>query len=298
MAKKKMKKKSRGGLYLGVDLGGTNIDVGIVNKSGKVLSKIRFLTEVNKGKKQVLNNIFQAIEEMINDKIKGIGIGVPSLVDNKKGVVYETTNIPGWDKINLKQIIQKKFKKPVFVDNDANCFVMAEHKYGAAKSNKNVVGIVIGTGLGSGLILNGKLYRGILGAGGEIGVIPYKGISLENYAAGAALKRLSNYMGKRMNASQLCKLAAKRNAFAKQVFDEYGTNISVVISMVYSMLTPDMIVLGGGVAKAFPYFKQSMLREVKKSTFNALRSKITVVKGKVKDAGIVGAAMLCYEKGY
>jgi len=281
--------------YMGIDIGGTIIKGGLINSKGQIVEKVFKSTEAPKGKKQVIDNIIFVIEELMNGnpkKVKAIGIGAPGPVDIENGIVHELVNIPGWKTVNLRAILKKKFKKPIVIDNDANCFVLAEHKYGLAKGKKNVIGFVIGTGLGAGIIIDNKIYRGTNNSAGEIGLIPYKGINLEEFSGSLALKRLSQMMGKRISGLKLYELARHRNSYARSVFNEYGNNLATPLSIIMNCYDPDMVIIGGGVSDSFPYFKSSLIENLKKYLFKESSKNLKVVKYSLKHARIIGAACL------
>ncbi|MHB9013952.1 MAG: ROK family protein, partial [Ignavibacteriaceae bacterium] len=159
---------------IGVDLGGTNVKVGIVSQNGKIIKKVSVETKAQGGPKKVIQQIKKGIDEVLNKnelRIHGIGIGSPGTVSTKKGTVEDPPNLPGWGKVNLGKIIQKEFKINVKVENDANAAAIGEMIYGAGKSYESFVMVTLGTGVGGGIIYNRKLFRGEFGAAGEIGHI-------------------------------------------------------------------------------------------------------------------------------
>ena len=168
---------------LGIDIGGTNIRVGLVEDN--VVVRIESLKIKKDGSEtEIIDDLNLLIGQFLNEKIDGIGIGVPSLVDPEKGIVYDATNIPAWKKVHLKEQIEAKNGIPVYVNNDANCFVMGEKYFGRVKAYSNIVGLIIGTGLGSGLVLNNHLYLGENCGAGEFGMIPFRNHNFEYYCSG------------------------------------------------------------------------------------------------------------------
>ncbi|MGE5805224.1 MAG: ROK family protein, partial [Ignavibacteria bacterium] len=168
---------------LGVDIGGTNIRAGLIDNNALIRVESMKLKK-NGTEQEILDDLNFIIEKFMSEKIEAIGIGVPGLVDAEKGIVYDATNIPAWKKVNLKEQIEEINQIPAYVDNDANCFVIGEKYFGEAKNYKNIVGLIIGTGLGSGLILNNHLYSGNNYGAGEFGMIPYKDHNYEYYCSG------------------------------------------------------------------------------------------------------------------
>ncbi len=281
--------------FIGVDIGGTKIKAALVTKTYKVKKSIIFLTEANKGKKVVIKNIINAITEVWDKNVVGIGIGFPAPIELKTGTIKGAINLPGWDNVPLKKIIEKKFKKTVYINNDANCFALAESRLGQGKKHKLVVGLIVGTGLGCGFIIDKQIFTGSTCAAGEVGQIPFKGITLEEYAAGPALKRLSTYQGLTMSPIKIAEMAKRNKGFAKNVFKEYGVNLGVALSVIANTYDPDTIILGGSVSKSFQYFRQTMNQTLKKHVFPMTGRHLKVTKSKLADASVIGAAMLAID---
>src|SRR5215469_14146002 len=167
-------------LYVGVDLGGTNVRAGLV-QNGKILSLHKRPISSGAGQKIILEEIFETIQAVYQPGVSGIGICTPSLV--KDGIVYSVTNIPSWRKVPLAKLLQNRFSVSAFVNNDAKCFALGEFHYDMGRGHQNLVGLIIGTGLGSGVIIGGKLYMGANGGAGEIGHAPYKEADYEHYCS-------------------------------------------------------------------------------------------------------------------
>ncbi len=282
--------------YIGVDIGGTKIKAALISPNYSIKKSIVFLTEANKGIKVVKQNIINAIEEVWDKNVVAIGVGFPAPVDTVKGIVDTATNISGVKSFNIKQFLEKKFKRKTYVENDSNCFALAESRLGEGKKKKIVAGLTVGTGLGCGIIVDGEIYRGASGAAGEVGKIPFKGITLEEYAAGPALKRLSTYQGLTMSPIKLAEMAKRNKGFAKNVFKEYGVNLGIALSVIANTIDPELIVLGGSVSKSFLYFKSTMMQTLKKHLFPRTYRTLKVVKSKITDASVIGAAMVAMKK--
>ena len=157
---------------IGIDLGGTNIRGGVVN--GRELKNI--LSErinVKATAEEIVLQLFTLTENLITDSVTAIGIGVPGLVDEERGMVFDVINIPAWTELPLKQLMEERFRIPVLINNDANCFAVGEYYFGKGVEGDSMIGLTIGTGLGSGIILKGKLYSGKTCGAGEFGMIDY-----------------------------------------------------------------------------------------------------------------------------
>ena len=156
-------------MIIGVDLGGTKIAAALSTEEGKIITDVNIPTEANQGKKQVIANIKKAINNLIRGQkaqICCIGIGAPGPVLYEKGIVIEPPNLPGWKSVNLKMILEKEFKVPVSLDNDANCAALGELHFGAGRKARHFIYITLSTGIGGGIIIDKKIYRGANGSAG------------------------------------------------------------------------------------------------------------------------------------
>ncbi len=274
---------------IGIDLGGTNIRAGLVIEKGltHILSnKINAQGSV----KDVLQEIYLITDQLINRDIKSIGIGVPGLVDIENGMVYDVINIPSWKEVPLQKLMQERYRIPVCLNNDANCFALGEYYFGGHNQIKNMVGLTIGTGLGSGLILNKKLYNGKYGGAGEFGMIDYLDNCFEYYAAGQFFENVYQMSG------ELVFEAAKNNdPGALKMYDEMGLNLGKFIKMILYSLDVELIILGGSVSQAWPFFNKAMWQQLESFAFKKSLTNLKIEVSKLKNAGILGAANLQYD---
>ena len=175
---------------IGIDVGGTNVKIALVDTKGKIVYSNSVPTRAEMGYEYTVNNIKQAIYDLLKETklttkdIEGIGFGFPGQVDYKAGIVRNAPNIPGWVEVPIAKLIEDEFKVPTRVDNDVRCAALGELKYGAGKGCENLICITVGTGIGSGLILNGKLVRGASNAAGEIGHLRVKERETETCGCG------------------------------------------------------------------------------------------------------------------
>jgi glucokinase len=284
---------------IGVDVGGTSIRAGLVTQAGKIISRVKVKTGAKKGQKTVINNIIKAITPFLdNNDIMVIGLGVPGIIDIKKGIVKYSPNLP-LKNANIGKIIEKRVGKPVCVENDANCFTLAEARCGAAQHERNVIGLTIGTGIGSGLIIKGKLYHG-KGSGAELGhmTINFKGPKsrcgnngcIESYVSiRGILNRVKGLYIK--NPKELFEFAEQGNKKALKLWQETGLYLGIAISNFVNIFDPDIIVIGGNISNAWKFFHKEMMNTIKK---RSLVKDARVVKSQLgEDAGILGAASLC-----
>lgn len=279
---------------IGVDIGGTTIKAGVVSKS-KVIKKIKLKTEANKSEAIVIKNILYSIEELMNENVDSICIGCPGPLNYKTGLIGKTPNLP-LGGVNLKKIIENKFKKTVYIDNDANCFALAEAVLGGGKRYENIVGLTLGTGLGSALVIDKKIYHGKIFAT-EIGhmTINFNGPKsrcgndgcLESYVSVRGILSRAKSLNVK-SVEELSNLASLENKRALAVWKETGFYLGIGIANVINILNPEIIIIGGQIAKAWPYFNKKMKDTVDKRALFSCK----LVKSELKDAGILGAALL------
>lgn len=275
-------------LFIGVDLGGTNVRAGLV-KNGKIIALQKRPISSHAGQKIVLEEICETIGKVLTPKVAGIGICVPSMVKN--GVVYHAANIPSWKEVPVKKILEKRFHIPVFINNDAKCFVLGELHYGFGRGRQNLVGLIIGTGLGCGVVINGRLYSGSNGGAGEIGHAPYQAEEFEYYCSGRFFQREYG-----LDASEVEKRAETGDFKAAEMLAKFGDHFADVIMAVLYAYDPEMIVLGGGVSKAYPYFEKQMREKLVKFRFQNALKKLKIVQTKKPNIAVLAAAALCLDK--
>ena len=271
---------------IGVDLGGTKIKAG--TRKNDNITDIQFALLRDKDSlESTLNQLKALIASLINPDVKGIGIGVPSVVDVEKGIVYDVVNIPSWKKVELKDILEEEFKLPVAVNNDANCFALGEHKFGKAKAFRNVIGITIGTGLGAGVIVNNELYNGSNCGAGEIGMLSYLDENYEHYCSSSFFDVIHQ-----TNALETFKKAEAGDATALSVWSEFGGHIGNALKAVVYAFDPDAIVLGGSIAKAYAYFSQAMMDALQDFAYPQSIKKLKILKSENEDITLLGASGL------
>src|SRR3989338_4646642 len=277
---------------IGVDLGGTNIKTGLVSSDGRIIKKYEAKTEAKKGTKKVISNIIKAINEVKSEKVFGIGIGSPGPFDYKTGIITKPGNLP-FRNVPLKKIIQSKFKIKTFLDNDANCFALAEAVFGQGKKYENVAGITLGTGIGGGIVLNKEIYHGRSNAA-ELGHITIKYDGPKNSCGNdgcietyAAARGITSIFDKNADPYSIYKLALKGNKKAIKTYEKIGGYLGIGLTNIIYALDPDIIVIGGKISNAWRFFNKSMDKTIKERYF--VRP-CPVVKSKLNEAGILGAA--------
>jgi glucokinase len=299
---------------IGIDVGGTNIKLGLVDKRGVIRARARLSTrDFIRNKHELIDAIVLGCRDFLNDygikksEVSGIGLGVPGLVDTTKGLVYSLTNIKGWKNVPLKKIIEKKIKIPVFVDNDVNVVTLGEWKYGAGQGMSNMVCITIGTGLGGGLIIDNHLYRGEGFAAGELGHIPLneKGQKcncggwgcLETYAGNLYLNiRARKIFHRKITLEEITYKANCGNRQAIAFWKEVGEHIGNGLTGVVNLLNPSGIVIGGGIAKGHQQMFSTIQQIIKKRAMLIQGKMVRIYKSSLgSDAGIIGARVLVKE---
>jgi glucokinase len=274
---------------IGIDLGGTHIRGGLVveNNLPAILSQ---RINPNGSVEEVLQQLFILIDQLINDSVKAIGIGVPGLVDTDKGIVYDVVNIPSWKKLSLKQTIQDRYHLPVVINNDANCFALGEYYFGKGQGYDSLIGLTIGTGLGSGIIINKKLYGGKNGGAGEFGMIDYLDKYYEYYASGQFFQNVYQ-----LNGEIVFKQAKQGDGQALKMYEEMGAHLGNVIRTILYALDIALIILGGSVRHAFPYFEKTMWQQIETFTFQNAVENLKIEISELENSGILGAAALYYD---
>lgn len=247
------------------------------------------------------------IQKLRKGQIMGVGIGIPGQIDSKKGVVLGVPNLPGWGNVALKRIIEERLRIPIFIENDANCFALAESKCGQGRKIENLLCMTLGSGVGGGIILNGKLYTGSGGFGGELGHITidrneemkcnsgHRGC-LEVYSCARGIERRYKIATKKKaETKEICEMARSKSApkKVKQIVQEAGECLGIALANHVNVFNPDLIIIGGGVSKS-KTIVDTAIRTMKKYALPQPAKKVKVIVSKLQDAGIIGAASIIH----
>ena len=274
---------------LGADLGGTNFRVGLVrdNKLEHVST-----TAINAAgtEQEVFEQLCGLVDKEMSAGVAGIGVGVPSVADLATGVVYDVQNIPSWKEIHLKELLEKRYRVPVYVNNDANCFAAGEKYFGKARPYDFAVGLIMGTGFGAGIIANGRLYSGVNCGAGEFGMIPYRDGIFEHYCCGQFFKRKYGTTG-----AEAAALAGKGDAKALSMFAELGGHVGEAVKAIMYSVDPEAIVLGGSVSKSFRFFKKEMFETLGGFAYARASKRLRVEVSDTDNIAILGAAALYFD---
>lgn len=271
---------------IGVDIGGTKISAALIVEK-QIVQEYSCPTPSGQSKEVVVKTVGDLIHRLFSDDVIGIGIGVPGLVDLETNEVLDVINIPSWDRVPLKEMLEGRFQKPVFVNNDANCFAIGEKHFGKGQPFKNFVGITIGTGLGAGIIINNRLYSGRYCGAGEFGTIYYKDQSVEAYASGQFFKDQG------LSGADLAKQAQNGDNQAIRLFTELGEHIGRAIANVLFALAPEAVVLGGSISQSFVLFEPGM-RSILEHEFpyQRLYQSLEIEVSDLKNSAVLGASSL------
>lgn len=274
---------------IGVDLGGTKILASQINQA-QVQQSCKKTVPKGGSQTAVLEAIYGVIDPLFNSQIAGIGVGVPSVVDVEKGIVYDVQNIPSWKEVHLKTILQERYKVPVYLNNDANCFAIGEHYFGEGRNYENFVALIIGTGIAGGLILQDQLYNGFNGGAGEFGMLPYLDHHIEYYASGQFFQNVHHTEG-----PLVYEQAKAGDEGALAMFEELGHHIGHAIKAILYTLDPEVIILGGSVAQAYPFFKESLWKAVQTLAYSSVVKRLEIKLSNNPEIAVLGAAALCYD---
>lgn len=309
--------------FVGVDIGGTKVAAGLVNVNGEISSPVRVPMITSGSAQQGLDSILDAIGRVLpktSNGIRGIGICSAGPLDPKTGVIINPPNLPCWINFPLAESVQKLHPLPVKVDNDANAAALAEARWGAAKGYSNVFFVGLGTGIGTGIVSNGKIYHGRTGAAGEGGhvSVDYRGPEclcgkpgcIEIYASGNAIAKAAreriaagakssilDLAGGKVNAvtGEIVAQALKAgDALAKEIMTERADILSLWFSNMLDLLDPEIIVIGGGAAALFSPFLDQIRNRVPELAINPRAQEVPIVPARYgADSGIAGGAALC-----
>jgi glucokinase len=292
---------------IGVDLGGTKILAGVVDEAGTVGRRHERPTPVA-SQEELLAGLDAAVGELIDDSVVALGFGIPSTIDQRSGRAVWSTNIPLHD-LDLRTRMRERFGLPVGIDNDANAAAIAEWRAGAGRGSSHMVMLTLGTGVGGGLILDGKPYRGSVGAGAELGhmVIVHDGPRcqgactghghLEVLASGhAATLAAQETFGPAADAHRLVRLAAENDPQAVAILAEIGRRLGSALGSLVNVFNPELIVIGGGFAAAGEYVLDPAVEVMRREALSPARDLVRVVRAELGTAaGLVGAAFVAFE---
>ena len=275
-------------MTLGIDVGGTNLVLGQV-RDGQIVRRVStpwFPQEADL--QQTLDIISEQISQMLTPDTEKIGIGVPSVVDVVRGIVYDTANIPSWTEVPLKDYLEERFHLPVAINNDANCYAMGVYQgYPEDAKPEVLVVITLGTGVGMGIVDRGRLFVGANCGAGELGSLPYRGATLESYCS----KQF--FAGTGWDSLSASLAARDGDPRAVALFTDLGKRLGDLLCTVMFAYDPSHIAFGGGVAYNYPLFRHAMEARLKRDfpyRKSLERLRIDVCTG--DDIPVIGASLI------
>ncbi len=297
---------------VGVDVGGTNVKFGLIDPSGAVLHRNRLVTKsYGSDKNRLIKALAEGVLGLIaasgisKAQVAGVGIGLPGLVNPKDGLVIFLPNIPGWRNVPLKAKLEKYLGLPVYLENDVNLITLGEWGFGAGRGCCNMIGMTLGTGVGAGLILDGKLYRGEGFAAGELGHMPinFEGprcncgsfACFETFVGNGRLQRMAEEKFQRPGIAleDVFQLAKTGNVKALRFWQETGETIGTGLIGAVNLLNPTHIVIGGGVSRSHQFLFPAIRRTIKARAMAVQGRMVKIVRARLgDDAGIIGAQIL------
>ena len=311
---------------IGIDVGGTNVKIALVDDNGKIIYSNSVPTYAKMGYEYTVNNIKKAIKDLMKETnttpsdIEGIGFDFPGQVDCKTGVVKLAPNIPGWVNVPIAQMIEDEFHIPTRIDNDVRCAALGELKFGAGRGCENFICITVGTGIGSGIVINGKVVRGATNAAGELGHIklqmnggPICGCGdtgcLEAFASGPAIvamaqeyikggkstkfREMAAVEGGEITPYMVAKAAEEGDPVAKRIFEIVGEYIGIGLTSVINLLNPERVIIGGGVAESGELLLGPIRKTIKERAMVVAGNAVEIVPAQLgNSAGVIGASML------
>lgn len=276
-------------VYIGVDLGGTNMRAGRVENDCLVAQASERTPKSPKDTAETIDLLERVIRSVWTPEVSAIGIGVPGLVDRQNGVVYNLVNIPHWDVVPLREILEPRFGARVVIDNDANCFALGERVFGVGRQYENFVGLTLGTGLGGGIIQQGRLLADSNCGSGEFGMMPYRDNVLEYYCSGSYFMNVWGVDGKTMYER-----AREGDTEALEAYRQLGGHIAAAVKIVMLAVDPEMIVFGGSVAAAHALFEKSLWENLRDFAYPNSVKRLRIFFSEMENPAILGAASLCY----
>lgn len=310
---------------IGLDIGGTKISCVIGTRAGQILDRARIPTEVERGPEPAIKKTIEKIHQLLKSsrvelgEVEGVGIGAPGPLDPVSGTILATPNMPGWNGVCLKEILGKEFEIPIVVDNDGNAAALGEKVFGQGKDVNNLFYFTVSTGIGGGLIIDGKIYHGASFDAAEVGhmtVLPDgpkcgcgKLGCLEALASGTAIARMAKEKVKdnpgslilklaggglnQINAGLVREAAEKGDVLAKEIWLEVGRYLGIGVANVLNLINPQMVIIGGGVAKAGELLFKPVRESAAKEAFARTYESCQILPSKLGDmVGDFGAISL------
>ncbi len=304
---------------IGVDLGGTNVRAAVVNRDGEVLTKHKEATRASEGRERVLSRLVEIIRDLevqarkSEYTVAGLGVGAPGVIEAGKGIVVKSPNLPDWNNFALKSALEAAVRVPVVLENDANAAALGEQWRGAGRGTSSMILLTLGTGVGGGIVLEGKIWRGADGMAGEIGHMTLfpggrqctcgnRGC-LEMYASARGIIQTFREVGASgtsrlegvVTSESIYSAAREGDRLAAAVMQDTGRFLGIGVASLVNIFNPERIVIGGGVKDAWQLFIGASRDEVLLRAFEVPAKRAAIVPAELgDDAGMVGAAALAF----
>ena len=317
-----MTNRNSSGLVFAADVGGTHIRAAVVDQDGKILLRTKQNTPQANDPDEIVRALVNAVREGeklgIANEITAVSVVVPGTVDVEKGMVVRAPNVPSLNGFQLTDDLSSELNRSALIENDANAAAVGEMWLGAGRGKRTIVCVTLGTGVGGGIVLDGKLWRGVDGAAAEIGhmcVDPFGGVAcgcgsrgcLEVYASATAIVRMTREAKPRYPESVLDEkeeltsqiifdAGVAGDELALEVFRRMGVYLGIGLANLINILNPEMIVIGGGLANGWQLFEKNMRQQVAERAFPLLAARVQIVRAACgDDAGLLGAARLAFD---
>lgn len=306
---------------IALDLGGTKLAAGVLDREGAVLRRAEHATDTS-SEEALIAQVERSLDELMDERVVALGVGIPSLIDQRTGRAGASVNVPLAD-VGLRDRLAQRFGLPVALENDANAAALAEHRFGAGRGTEHMVLLTLGTGIGGGLVLNGELYRGAVGAAGELGhmVIDVDGPRcqgfcpgvghLETLASGTAARRVAEEVaeaqpegelararasGRALTGRLAAELASAGQADALEVMERIGFHLGSGIANYVNIFNPELVVIGGGFAQAGELLLGPARRVVAAQALPLARDIVRIVPAVLgPEAGLIGAGLVGFQ---
>ncbi len=317
-------------LSIGVDLGATNVRIGVVTRTGRILKREEYPLDQSRGGVCLAEELVSKVRNLLSGRGSrssqwlGIGVGIAAAIDMRRGTIVNSPNIRGLNGFAMRDFLRKRISLPVVLENDANAFALGEGWVGAARGASDYCGITLGTGVGGGIVVKGAILHGSKGRGGEVGHMamnpegPPCGCGgrgcLEVYASASGIKRMAleaiergegeeilrRAGGERqkVNAEKVFEAARSGDRVAQEIFREMGRWLGLGLVNLIHLFDPEKIVIGGKVSRAWDLFIRTTMEVVSERVMEGSRRKVRIVRAQCgDDAGILGAAYACLKGG-
>lgn len=285
--------------FIGIDIGGTKCAVVLGNEEGTILNKIAFPTTYFE---ETLNNILKGCDSLINEEVRSIGISCGGPLSSKRGVIMSPPNLPGWDNVEIVKLLTERYHIPSYLKNDADACAIAEWKFGSGKGYSNMIFLTFGTGMGAGLILNGRPYSGASDMAGEVGHIRLyddghigygKAGSFEGYCSGGGIAQYGYG-----SAKEVADKARNGDEKAIEIYNKVGRDLGKGISYLIDILNPEVIVIGSIFERSSDLLVDSMNEVLRKECLSYSLASVKIVKASLGDSiGDIAALSLAID-GY